>query len=211
MAGNGNLAKPLGQPGEGSMQFHWSKLALFLVLAVLVGCAHGESEEIPAGGGQEHGTETEPCPVTLPGINVVRNGVHFEYDYVVRHSWRFNYGNGEQWTSLWSDGTVLFRARGPGFVYSDGSLSMKWPWYVEQEDFHGKLEIQGRRLDAPSERSVSGNHSPVLGDPGFHAGKLTFPSEGCWEVTGKAGDSSLTFVVRVVKGRTLETTTPEMP
>ena len=154
--------------------------------------------------GQEHGTETGPCPVTLPGINVVRNGVHYEYDYVVRHSSRFNYGNGELWTGVGRDGTVLFRARGPGSLNPDGSLSIKSHWYVEQEDAHGELEIQGRRLDAPSERSVSGNHSPVLGDPGFHAGKLTFPSEGCWEVTGKAGDSSLTYVIRVIKGRTLK-------
>ena len=190
--------------GEGTVRIHWPQLVGFLLLAALVGCARVENEEIPAGGGQEHGTETEPCPVTLPGINVVRNGVHFDYDYVVRNSWRFNYGNGELWTGVGREGTILFRARGPGSLNPDGSLSIKSPWYVEQEDFHGELEIQGRRLDAPSERSVSGNHSPVLGDPGFHAGKLTFPSEGCWEVTGKAGDSSLTFVVRVIKGRTLK-------
>ena len=165
---------------------------MLILLAALVGCARVDNEEIQTGGGQEHGTETEPCPVTSPNVTVRR------------HSSGFNYGNGEQWTYLWPDGTVLFRARGPGFVNPDGSLSMKWHWYVEQKDFHGELEIQGRRLDAPSERSVSGNYSPVLGDPGFHAGKLTFPSEGCWEVTGRAGDSSLTFVVRAIKGRTLK-------
>ena len=176
--------------GEGTVRIHWPQLAGFLLLAALAGCTRVESEEMPMRADQENGSE--PCLITSPNATVVR------------HSWGFNYGNGEQWTSLWPDGTVLFRARGPGFVNPDGSLSMKWPWYVELEDFHGKLEIQGRRLDAPSERSVSGNHSPVLGDPGFHAGKLTFPSEGCWEVTGKAGDSSLTFVVRVIKGRTLK-------
>ena len=186
------------------MQIHWPQLVGFLLLVALVGCARADNEEIPVRGGQEHGTETDPCPVTLPGINVVRNGIHFKYDYVVRNSSRFNYGNGELWTGVRREGTVVFSARGPGSLNPDGSLSIKSAWYVEQEDAHGKLEIQGRRLDAPSERSVSGNHSPVLGDPGFHAGKLTFPSEGCWEVTGKAGDSSLTFVVRVIKGRTLK-------
>ena len=172
------------------MRIHLPQLAGFLLLAALVGCARVDNEEIPAGGGQEHGTE--PCPVTSPNVTVRRN------------SWGFNYGNGEQWISLWDDGTVLFRARGPGFVNPDGSLSMKWPWYLEESIRGSKLEIRGRRLDAPSERSVSGNHTPVLGDPGFHAGKLTFPSEGCWEVTGKAGDSSLTFIIRVVKGKTLK-------
>ena len=186
------------------MQIHWSQLALLLLLAALVGCARVESEETPAGMDQEH--RTEPCPVTSPNVDVVRNGTHF--DYVVRNGWYFDYGNGELWTSLWPEGTVLFRARGPGFVSPDGSLSMKWPWYLEK-GIRGELEIQGRRLDASSERSVSGNHSPVLGDPGFHAGALTFPSEGCWEVTGTAGDSSLTFVTRVVMGRTLKNVTPE--
>lgn len=145
---------------------------------------------------QEHGME--PCPVTSPNADVVRHGAHF------------NYGNGKLWTSLWPDGTVLFRARGPGFVNPDGSLSMKWPWYLER-GVHGELEIRGRRLDAPSERSLSANHSPVLGDPGFHAGAITFPSEGCWEVMGRAGDSSLSFVTLVVKGRTLKNGTPVVP
>ena len=171
------------------MQFHWSELALCLALAVLVGCAHGDIDEKTEH--VEQGQVTDSCPVTSPNAEVVRHGAHF------------NYGNGELWTSLWPDGTVLFSARGPGFVSSDGSLSMKWPWYLER-GVRGELEIQGRRLDAPSERSVSADHSPVLGDPGFHAGAITFPSEGCWEVTGRAGDASLTFVTRVVKGRTLK-------
>lgn len=172
------------------MRIHWSQLVGFLLLVALAGCVRADNEEIPVRADYENALD--PCPITSPNVTVVR------------HSSRFNYGNGEQWTYLPPDGTVLFSARGPGFVNPDGSLSRKWHWYVEQEDFHGELEIEGRRLDAPSERSVSGNHSPVLGDPGFHAGKLTFPSEGCWEVTGKVGDSNLTFVVRVIKGRTLK-------
>ena len=192
--------------GDGSLQFHWSQLALFLLLAALAGCALVDSEDKPVGMDQEHGIE--PCPITSPNVNVVRNGTHF--NYVVRNGWHFDYGNGDLWTSLWPEGTVLFRARGSGRVYSDGSMSMKWPWYLEH-GIDGELEIEGRRLGAPSERSLSANHSPVLGDPGFHAGAITFPSEGCWEVTGRAGDVSLTFVTRVVRGRTLQNETPGIP
>ena len=188
------------------MQIHWPQLALFLLLAALVGCARTDSSEMPVRVAQEH--ESEPCPITPPNVNVVRNGTHF--DYVVRHGWHFDYGNGELWTNVWPKGRVVFSARGPGFVNPDGSLSMKWPWYLEQ-GIQGELEIQGRRLDAPSERSLSANHSPVLGDPGFHAGAITFPSEGCWEVTGRVRDASLTFVTLVVKGRTLKTETPGIP
>ena len=188
------------------MRIHWSQVVPFLALAVIVGCARTDTEEAPARVDQEGGAES--CPITSPNVDVVRNGKH--YDYVTRNRWHFNYGNGKLWTSVWPDGTVLFRARGPGFVSSDGSLSMKWPWYVER-GVRGELEIQGRRLDAPSERPLSANHSPVLGDPGFHAGAITFPNEGCWEVTGRAGDSSLTFVTLVVKGRTLKNETPGIP
>ena len=178
------------------MQFHWPQLALLLLLATLAGCVLVDGEDRPVGMDQEHGVE--PCPITSPNVNVVR------------HGWHFDYGNGELWTNVWPKGRVVFSARGPGFVNPDGSLSMKWPWYLEQ-GIQGELEIQGRRLDAPSERSLSANHSPVLGDPGFHAGAITFPSEGCWEVTGRVRDSSLTFVTLVVKGRTLKTETPGIP
>ena len=171
------------------MQFHWSELALCLALAALVGCAHGDIDEKTEH--VEQGQVTDSCPVTSPNAEVVRHGAHF------------NYGNGELWTSVWREGNVVFRSGGPGFIHANGSMSMKWPWYREHS-IEGELEIQGRRLDAPSERSVSANHSPVLGDPGFHAGAITFPSEGCWEVTGRAGDASLTFVTLVIKGRTLK-------
>ena len=36
-------------------------------------------------------------------------------------------------------------------------------------------------------------------DAGFQASGIIFPTEGCWEVTGKAGNASLTFVTLVVK------------
>ena len=180
------------------MQIHWSQIVPFLVLAVLVGCARAGTEEASARVNQEDGVES--CPVTSPNVDVVRNGTHF--NYVVRNGWHFDYGNGGLWTNVWPEGTVVFSARGSGRVNPDGSMSMKWPWYLER-GIDGELVIEGQRLDVPLERTLTANHSPVIGDPGFHAGAITFPSEGCWEVTGRAGDVNLTFVTRVVKGRTL--------
>jgi hypothetical protein len=104
------------------------------------------------------------------------------------------YGNGKLWTTLWPNGTVEFRPGGPGFVESDGSRSMKWPWW---RGVRGKLTIEGRRLDgaAPPLRA----HIPAgYGDTGFQSTALIFPTAGCWEVTGRVGDVSLTFVTRVV-------------
>jgi hypothetical protein len=104
------------------------------------------------------------------------------------------YGNGKLWTTLSPNGTVEFRPGGPGSVDPDGSLDMKFPWW---RGVRGKLTIEGRRLDgaAPPLRA----HIPEgYGDTGFQSTALVFPTAGCWEVTGRVGDASLTFVTRVI-------------
>lgn len=47
------------------------------------------------------------------------------------------HGNGQLWTALWTEGTVVFRSGGPGSTGPDGALGMKWPfdtprrrWYM---------------------------------------------------------------------------------
>ena len=105
------------------------------------------------------------------------------------------YGNGLISTGLWSDGTVVFKAGGPGFVTSDGSLGMKWGW---RRAIRGRLRIEGRRLDEtapPLRAEIPSGYS----DFGFQATHLIFPTPGCWEVTGSVGATSLTFVTRVQK------------
>ena len=104
------------------------------------------------------------------------------------------YGNGALWTQLWPNGTVVFKPGGPGFVLRDGSLQMKFPWW---RGVPGPLTINGRRLDAPAPplraRIPSGYRSA------FQATSLIFSAAGCWEVTGRVGEASLTFIVVVVK------------
>jgi hypothetical protein len=121
------------------------------------------------------------CPVTLP------NG----FAPPGLPSQPHGYGNDELWTQLWPDGRVVF-ARGVGFVEPDGSLSMKWPWW---QGVSGQLTITGRRLDAPASPL---RWIPDGRDNGFLATALIFPSAGCWEVTGRVGAASLTFVTLVV-------------
>jgi hypothetical protein len=36
-------------------------------------------------------------------------------------------------------------------------------------------------------------------DQSFQATGITFPTEGCYEITARSGDAALTFVVKVVK------------
>lgn len=58
-----------------------------------------------------------------------------------------------------------------------------------------ELEIIGKRIDgeAPSLDA----HVPCCYPTRFQAAGLIFPTEGCWEITGKADDRLLTFVVSV--------------
>lgn len=98
---------------------------------------------------------------------------------------------------LWPEGTVVFRPGGPGEILPDGSLSMKFGW-TRGEGLRGKLKIHGRRLDAPAP-PLRARIPDGYGDTGFQATALIFPTEGCWEVTGEVGETSLTFVTRVVK------------
>ena len=96
---------------------------------------------------------------------------------------------------LWPDGTVVFEPGGAGFITPDGSLGMKFGWQLA---IRGPLTIEGHRLDAPSQplRSEVPNGIAAIG---FQPSYIVFPTAGCWEVTGRVGEASLTFVTRVVK------------
>ncbi|HSE20603.1 MAG TPA: hypothetical protein VLB68_03070 [Pyrinomonadaceae bacterium] len=111
---------------------------------------------------------------------------------------RDSYGNREVSVGpfgLWPDGTIEFKPGGAGFVTRSGALGMKFGW---MRGVSGELKITGRRLDAeapPLRSQVPAGY----GDRGFQATYLIFPTPGCWEVTGHVGDSSVTFVTKVVK------------
>ena len=109
------------------------------------------------------------------------------------------FGNGELWTTLWEEGTVVFEPGGAGEIRPDGSLAMKWP-FVRGEAARGQLTVSGRRLDGPA-ATMTAEVPEGYGDIGFQATALVFPGPGCWEVTARSGEASLTFVTRVVLHR----------
>ena len=91
------------------------------------------------------------------------------------------------------DGKFVFRPNGPGFVDHDGALGIKVGW---SRKIPGRLDITGRRLDAvaPPARAY------LVDQPGTRTGQGTyvvFPTPGCWEIVGRVGDQTLTFVVAV--------------
>ena len=120
------------------------------------------------------------CPVTQPNGRTPPGEQAFPQ----------HHGNDALLTALWPNGVVLID---PGMVMPDGTLGMKWPWWRLTP---GKLSVEGRRLDEEAP-PLEFDASDGYGDSGFQPSGLLFPTEGCWEVTGRVGDGSLTFVTWV--------------
>ena len=131
------------------------------------------------------------CPVTEPNGSLPPGETVAAPEYL---------GNGELWTVLWPDGKVMMEQHN---LEADGSLSMKWGWV---RAVTGSLTIEGHRLDAEAE-PLRAFISDGYGDKGLQITALIFPTTGCWEVTGRVGDASLTFVTEVLFGDV--TPTPE--
>jgi hypothetical protein len=94
-----------------------------------------------------------------------------------------------------ANGRIVFAPGAPGFVDRDGALGIKFPW---KRLVRGSLTVGGRRLDgdaAPARAYM--NHG--YGTTGLLPTYLVFPTPGCWEVMGRIGEQSLTFVVYVEK------------
>ena len=154
-----------------------------------------ESAETPAAPSAEATAEptaiayiTTPCPVTIANGSMPPGETN--------RTAPVNHGNGEIWIALWTGGKVVFRPGGPGQIFASGAMTMSFPWWSTAR---GALTIQGRRLDAPSLFPMGPWDKGDIGDDGFFMRTITFPSEGCWEVTGSVGDVSLNFVTLVVR------------
>jgi hypothetical protein len=132
------------------------------------------------------------CPVTIP------NGSVPPGERVAGN----HHGDGKLWLVLPARGELVAVPPGAGSedwvttdVRADGSVGMKFGW-TRGPGISGRLEVTGRRLDAPSAPLTA--EIQDYGPTGFQPSTLVFPTEGCWEVTGRAGDAELTFVLRFV-------------
>jgi hypothetical protein len=113
----------------------------------------------------------------------------------------FNYGNADIRVALEPRNGRLVAGRLAGggeraTINEDGSIDAKFGWWRAGS---GRIRISGRRLDAPapplSARVPSGYGR------GFQATGLTFPTTGCWRVTGRYAGAWLTFTMLVSKSR----------
>jgi hypothetical protein len=126
-------------------------------------------------------TSQGTCPLTLPNGQTMPGG----------REAGMNHGNGKLWTAMWPHNVVIAT---PVYIERDGAVGMKWPWW---RGVKGRLVITGRRLDGKAPPLTA--DIPDYGTTGFQASGISFPTEGCWEVTGTVGEARLTFVTLVLK------------
>ena len=125
-------------------------------------------------------TSSTACPVTLP------NGHN-----PPGQTSPFSHGTGRLWVELYARGII--RPTNYGRAGPNGAIAVKFPW---TRGVTGQLRITGRRLDAdgpPLRSSIPDGY----GRTGFQSTAVIFPTTGCWAVTGRVGNASLTFVTKV--------------
>jgi len=132
-------------------------------------------------------TVSAACPVTHPN----GQGTFLEQASPNLH------GNGALRVGFgdFPEGLLIFPGN-VGSILDDGSL--RWPKVQWRRGIRGQLLITGRRVDGeapPLRAEIPSGY----GDTGLQPTALTFPSTGCWEITGRVGTSTLTFTINVVK------------
>ena len=135
---------------------------------------------------------TEMCPVTLPGDSGPPPGL------APSPRW---HGNGFLWTSLQPDGVFTPAPGNAGWPGDpEGSIGTKLFWFAAHVD--GSFVLKGQRVDDPATPPLvvhKVNRGSMTGfrGSGTWATPVTFPSAGCWKLTARVRDISLSFVLRV--------------
>ena len=104
------------------------------------------------------------------------------------------------WTWLARDGVFTATPDNQGWPGDPpGSIATKLYWFASVD---GLLKVEGERLDAASPpmvvHRVNRGQSSSWRGPTW-ATPVTFPSEGCWRLTARLGDVSLSYVLEVTR------------
>lgn len=109
---------------------------------------------------------------------------------------------------LWTTNYHGAWSAAPDFVNPDGSMWLKAPWFASgppgrpKAGPRGALSITGKRLDGPAPPlRAETREVGVLGykGSGVWAAVLTFPTEGCWTITGRVERTRHTFRLMVTR------------
>lgn len=126
--------------------------------------------------------DTQPCPTTSPnGINPRGESPD--------SNWYYNSG-------------IYIHMDGDGVIYAKSNDGGKSGW-IKAIVYHSVasegFEVQSTYLDGgSSDLAVNATFSPAYGrQTPLHVGAVTFPAEGCWQLTYTTGYASMTFVVDI--------------
>jgi hypothetical protein len=144
---------------------------LFLLLCLLAGC------------GAVAPSATVSCPVTEP------IWIKPPEDAAIPDAPAFGYYYANEDRSILTSAWWWEQKDDPLLSTEEG---IKLGWFRPAGE---SLEISGRRIDANAPALEA--DVPAGYPTRFQASGIYFPSEGCWEVTAKAGESRLAFVVWV--------------
>jgi hypothetical protein len=140
-------------------------------------------------------TATETCPVTIPNGDGPPPGLAADARW---------HTNGFLWTRLPLDGVLIPDPGNVGWPGDrEGSIGTKLFWFAAHED--GEFTLSGQRLDSPSPeplvvRRVNRGTATGFRGTGTWATPVTFSSEGCWRLTARVRDITLSFVMKVDRG-----------
>jgi hypothetical protein len=103
------------------------------------------------------------------------------------------YGSSRLWVTLPPAGVLRVQENQP----DDGLFGTKIGWIPDRAR-NLTLTVSGRRLDAPGRMRVLGvSWGYSSNGKGSWASAVAFPEGGCWRITGRAGPTTLSYVVRV--------------
>jgi hypothetical protein len=112
-----------------------------------------------------------------------------------------NYRHGNLGVVLWPRGHLVAGQLPGGGAYAvvndDGSIYAKQGWWRWVD---GRLRVSGKRIDQ-SVRPLAVDVPYGYESDGFQPVGLTFPTTGCWQIVGRVGNASLTYVVSVTKAQ----------
>ncbi|MBA3717609.1 MAG: hypothetical protein H0W87_05225 [Actinobacteria bacterium] len=125
-------------------------------------------------------TEHDPCPITTANGNRPPDPDWAEVQGA--------HGNGQLW--VWLPTPAVY-AQVPR---PNGGVILKQGWWSANHD--APVQIEGHRRDGPTQVFRDSSGEPIGG--GTRPSAPEFPSEGCWEVTGRIGEASLTYGILVL-------------
>lgn len=104
------------------------------------------------------------------------------------------FGGSRLWVFLPPAGILRVQRNRP----DDGMYGTKLGW-IPDRDRNLALTVTGQRLDVPGRMILRGVHwGHTSTGKGSWASAVAFPEGGCWRITGRAGPTTLSYVVRVV-------------